>query len=113
MDCLLEEGEVLKGETNMKRVVVLSILFVLHCYRQFQYKGTSLARRTLYFDRPLMFLDNALNNGQPQPAPSAITRAGLVCPVKALEDVRQVPGGNANTCIAYFHHRRVFARRQG
>src|SRR5579859_4967421 len=71
--------------------------------RQLQGKSAPLSRCALYLDRTLVFLHNALDNGQAKSAPAAVTRARAIRAIEALEDVRQIAGRNTNTCIADFH----------
>src|SRR6266567_5477896 len=49
--CFLEfDGNLKPLARNTRLEHLLLLFFVLHCHRQLQYKGTSLARCTLYLD---------------------------------------------------------------
>lgn len=76
--------------------------------RQAEGKGGACPWRTLCPDLPPVHLDDALGDSQPQPRPAGGASARAVSPVKSLEDVRQILGGDATTCIPHEDHYPVF-----
>jgi hypothetical protein len=60
-----------------------------------------LARLAVYLDLTLVPLDNPAGDEKPQAASAFIAAAGRVSAVKALEDVGQVLGRNADTGVMY------------
>src|SRR5712692_2202013 len=73
----------------------------LHRLIDRQSHGESGARIALtrYFDAAAVGIDNGLADGQPQTVSSFGPRARFVGAVKALEDVRQVFGGDADSGV--------------
>src|SRR5205085_845242 len=51
-------------------------------------------------------------NRESEACASCLARAGLVHPVKAFAQVRQVFGGNADPCVTYLQERLVISRRR-
>gem|GEM_PF-6994967 len=63
---------------------------------------TALARDTFSGDAATELLHQRLCNGKPQPG--ALARAGAICAIKALEDVRQVSRLDTYTRVANAQH---------
>ena len=83
------------------------ILNLFNFFRKLDNKLRLLPDLALYGDGALMKGCDLLNQGQTNSRSTSLTGAGLVGPVKTLEDKREIFFGDADACVYNLNFRKI------